>query len=170
MEHLLLQLLLVEPKRDFAELYQSISINQIRKKYVFLFTLFKNTCAYNYMWIAIQWVCRIDMYHSNKILCFVWIVTPLAVGHLMQDIPRNLYGVHDLICFFILRYELILPLSFRVTSLALGQSYDCPSASNVTLEDMAKRNPMNMSGTHDITTTKQSTTNTCILHGTYCRI
>ena len=27
-------------------------------------------------------------------------------------------------------------ISFRVASLALGQSYDCPSASEVTLKDM----------------------------------
>ena len=33
---------------------------------------------------------------------------------------------------------LIIPISFRVTSLALGQSYDCPSASEATLKDMAK--------------------------------
>ena len=31
-----------------------------------------------------------------------------------------------------------IPISFRVTSLALGQSYDCPSASEVTLQDMGK--------------------------------
>ena len=30
---------------------------------------------------------------------------------------------------------------FRVTSLALGQSYDCPSASEVTLKDMGKSGP-----------------------------
>ena len=29
-----------------------------------------------------------------------------------------------------------LPISFRVASLALGQSYDCPSASEATLKDM----------------------------------
>ena len=29
-----------------------------------------------------------------------------------------------------------LPISFRVASLSLGQSYDCPSASEVTLKDM----------------------------------
>ena len=33
---------------------------------------------------------------------------------------------------------MILPISFRVTSRALGQSYDCPSASEVTLKDMGK--------------------------------
>ena len=31
-----------------------------------------------------------------------------------------------------------LPISFRVTSLALGQSCDCPSASDVTLKDIGK--------------------------------
>ena len=30
-------------------------------------------------------------------------------------------------------------ISFRVTSLALGQSYDCPSASEATLKDMEKQ-------------------------------
>ena len=33
---------------------------------------------------------------------------------------------------------LILPISFRVASLAFGQSYDCPSASEATLKDMSK--------------------------------
>ena len=33
-----------------------------------------------------------------------------------------------------------LPIFFRVTSLALGQSYDFPSASDVTLKDMGKTN------------------------------
>ena len=32
--------------------------------------------------------------------------------------------------------RLILPISFKVTTLALGQSYDCPSASEATLKDM----------------------------------
>ena len=31
-----------------------------------------------------------------------------------------------------------LPISFRLSSLALGQSYDCPSASEATLKDMGK--------------------------------
>ena len=33
---------------------------------------------------------------------------------------------------------LLLLKSFRVTSLALGQSYDCPNANDVTLNDMGK--------------------------------
>ena len=35
-------------------------------------------------------------------------------------------------------YGIHLPISFRVVSLALGQSYDCPSASKATLKDMGK--------------------------------
>ena len=35
-------------------------------------------------------------------------------------------------------HVIYLPVFFRVTSLALGQSYDCPSASKVTLKDMDK--------------------------------
>ena len=31
-----------------------------------------------------------------------------------------------------------LPISYRVTSLTLGQSYDCPSVSEVTLKDMGE--------------------------------
>ena len=34
----------------------------------------------------------------------------------------------------------IYMMAFRVTSLALGQSYDCPSASEVTLKNMGKHN------------------------------
>ena len=33
---------------------------------------------------------------------------------------------------------MILPVSFWVASLALGQSYDCPSASEATLKDMGE--------------------------------
>ena len=39
-----------------------------QKKYVFWLILFKNSYAYSFMWIAIQWVCRIDTYRSDKIL------------------------------------------------------------------------------------------------------
>ena len=35
-------------------------------------------------------------------------------------------------------YQLILPIYVRIISLALGQSYDCPSASEVILQDMGK--------------------------------
>ena len=38
-----------------------------------------------------------------------------------------------LLCFVIIRGWQILPISFRAASLALGQSYDCPRASEATL-------------------------------------
>ena len=45
---------------------------------------------------------------------------------------------HSLYVFyqFLWIYRPYFTISFRVTSLALGQSYDCPSASEVTLKDM----------------------------------
>ena len=48
-----------------------------------------------------------------------------------------------------------LPISFRVSSLALGQSYDCPSAGEVILKDMGKI-------THYLTTTKHDKTWTLV--------
>ena len=38
-----------------------------KKKYVFRLILFKNTCVYSFLWIAIHWVCRIDRNRSDKI-------------------------------------------------------------------------------------------------------
>ena len=64
-------------------------------------------------------------------------------------------------------YDLIhvisLPISFRIASLALGQSYDCPSANEVTLEDMGKID-------QNHTTTKHSKTwSMCIFPGMLCQ-
>ena len=41
-------------------------------------------------------------------------------------------------CFVVFRQCPILPISFRVISLALGPSYDCPSASETNPNDMVK--------------------------------
>ena len=46
--------------------------------------------------------------------------------------------VHPLFCIALFQHMLPLPISFRITSLALGQSHDCPSASEATLNDMGK--------------------------------
>ena len=54
---------------------------------------------------------------------------------------------------------LYLPISFRVTSLALGQSYDCPSASEVTLKDMGKIYQ------YQPTTKHNKTWTVCMIHG-----
>ena len=51
-----------------------------------------------------------------------------------------------------------LPIFFRVASLALGQSYDCPSASEVTLKDMDKRKRC----------ASHQSTNVYIIIGMYC--
>ena len=60
----------------------------------------------------------------------------------------EMYGVYNTsqelcMCFFTLCFimgclQFILPIFFRVTSLALGQSYDCPSASEATLKNNGK--------------------------------
>ena len=69
-------------------------------------------------------------------------------------------------CFVVVWYHLILPISFRVTSLALGQSYDCPSACEVILKNMGKPIQWNIMN-YDITETKPIKT-MCIFHGIYC--
>ena len=62
----------------------------------------------------------------------------------IQYIPWNMQMVllHFILCWYIISsmwiYMMCLPISFRVASLASGQSYDCPSASGVTLKDMGK--------------------------------
>ena len=48
--------------------------------------------------------------------------------------PKNV--VHVWLCSAVFRRWSVLPTSFRVTSLALGQSNDCPNASEATLKDM----------------------------------
>ena len=56
-------------------------------------------------------------------------------------------------------YYLILPISFRVTSLVLEQSYGCPNASEATLNHMDKQTAFIWY--NDITTTSQSITKQC---------
>ena len=58
-----------------------------------------------------------------------------------------------------------LPISFRVTSLPLGQSYDCPSVSEVTLEDMGKI----YCYTPNYNQTQPSVWTLCILIMMYCK-
>ena len=70
MEYLLLQLPLVGRKHDFAQLFQvyiRLFPSTWSEKNMFWLILFKNSYAYSFMWIAIQWVCCIDTYRSDKI-------------------------------------------------------------------------------------------------------
>ena len=54
--------------------------------------------------------------HCSVMLCFVVVVLSIRCGFIWCP----------------------LPIFFRITSLALGQSCDCPSASEITLKDMGK--------------------------------
>ena len=56
----------------------------------------------------------------------------------VQNITRIMCIIHALLCFVVVWYRSVLSIFFRVTSLALGQSYDCPSASEVILKNMGK--------------------------------
>ena len=61
-------------------------------------------------------------------------LTPIYKLHMQH--PNNLHTVFALFCYGLILTD--LPILFRVKSLALGQSEDCPSASEVTLKDMGK--------------------------------
>ena len=52
-----------------------------------------------------------------------------------------------------MRYVISSPIFFRVTLLALGQSYDCPSASGVILKDMGKTDRYHTATKHNKTRT-----------------
>ena len=59
----------------------------------------------------------------------------------LQCIPWIMFTVHILFCFVVIRCRQIFAISYRVTSLVLGQSiwlYDCPSVCRVYLANMSK--------------------------------
>ena len=63
-------------------------------------------------------------------------VSVMVISHRLEYIPRFMLMV--MLCSVLLWFmSPILPISFMVASLALGQSFDCPSASEATLKDMA---------------------------------
>ena len=75
-----------------------------------------------------------------------------------------MHMVHDLLWFVVVWHWQILPISFRVTSLVLGQSNDCSSASEAThWEEYEQINHINLVINHNITTAKQSITQPCAL-------
>ena len=118
MEYLLLQLLLVDTKHDFVELYQSIYINLVWKKYVFWLILLKNNCAYSFMWIVIYWVPRIDTYHGDKTL-------------MHRDAPVNRYTrIRDTCNVVKVLIRLGKSCSF-MTDDAIAQLWQCLSNINV---------------------------------------
>ena len=84
-----------------------------------------------YRWYQGQAVsCNISLFiyiYNNMIynsrLCIYFCLTLFCCGYSIS------YKWIQVVC---------LPQSFRVASLALGQSYDCPSANEATLKDMGK--------------------------------
>ena len=89
-----------------------------------------------WLWVSMDWFFRL--------LCIQYTVHP----------KYYMYGL----CFVVFCCGKILPIFFKVTSLALGQSYDCPRASEATLKNMSKYAAYECTKNYEITTTKQSTT------------
>ena len=58
--------------------------------------------------------------------------------HFIQYFPMIMHIIHALLCFGVFRCLPSLPIFVRLTSQALGQSYDCPSACEVNLMDIVK--------------------------------
>ena len=89
----------------------------------------------------------------------------------LQYIPRNMHTVFALLCFAVLccGYTLAdFPISIRLTSLALWQSNDCPSASKATLMNMDKYFMwIHYERLHNHNKAKHNKT-VCIFFGIYC--
>ena len=97
----------------------------------------------------------------------------------IQYTPRKMHTVFALLCFVVVIHWLIFTISIRLTSLALWQSNDCPSASKATLMNMIYTSCEFIMNDY-ITTTQLSTTKPCAyfvgytvtdhcLWGHYCR-
>ena len=86
----------------------------------------------------------------------------------IQYIPRNMHTVFALLCFVVVIHWLIFPISIRLTSLALWQSNDCPSASKATLMNMDKYfRWIHYERLHNHYKAKHNKT-VCIFLGIYC--
>ena len=55
----------------------------------------------------------------------------------LKHFQRNIY-THGLCFFYVVQEQSILTISFKITSLSRGQSYNCPSASEAIQRDMNK--------------------------------
>ena len=126
------------------------------------------------------WLCPFSIV-MMKMLVFFIPINALYIGCLaftMQDIPRGVSSTvypkkyaHGF-CFAVLccGYTLTdFPISIRLTSLALWQSNDCPSASKATLMNMDKYFMwIHYERLHDHNEAKHNKT-VCIFLGIYCR-
>ena len=126
-------------------------------------------CMKTYIW-GIHYVCRwvwceipsISKWLIRNLTTHIFIIPGL------QYIPRNM---HTVFCFAVLccGYTLTdFPISIRLTSLALWQSNDCPSASKVTLMNMDKYFMwIHYQRLHNHNKAKHNKT-VCIFLGIYC--
>ena len=86
----------------------------------------------------------------------------------IQYIPRNMHTVFALLCFFVVIKLTDFPISIRLTSVALWQSNDCPSASKATLMNMDKYFMwIHYERLHNHNKVKHNKTE-CIFLGIYC--
>ena len=84
-------------------------------------------------------------HQSSASLAFVWGIhrRPVNSPH-KWPVTRKMFPfddvimIRDLLCFVVVWFVLNLTISFRVTSLVLGQTYDCPSGSEAALKNMGK--------------------------------
>ena len=76
--------------------------------------------------------------YMGNITCLIYISTNYV--HYVIDPYSRLQELSIHFTFFVVSSWLIFSISFRVASLALGQSYDCPSASEATLKNMFESN------------------------------
>ena len=96
----------------------------------------------------------VQYFPSNMYSIFHQICTVFPITY-VQYSPLNMYSIYHKICIYALHfvglrfvdvilslYQLVnvihLPIFFKVASLALGQSYDWPRASEITLKDMGE--------------------------------
>ena len=130
------------------------TLRQIQNGLHFVDDIFKCIFLNQNVWISIKISLKfVPKFRINIIPAMVQIMAwrwsgdkplfePMVVSllrHICVTRPRwVMYMIWTLLCFVVVKYHPILPISFRVTSQALGQSYDCPSASEVTLKDISK--------------------------------
>ena len=81
--------------------------------------------------------------------------TLLNKVHLKKSSAQIVFSTLPIYIMALFWHKLILPVLFRVTSLPLGQSYDCPSASEVTRKDMDQWITCILQQPDNITKTKQ---------------
>ena len=113
-----------------------------------------------------RWKCMRILFPCPK---FFSVKGPLLIiSPIIQYIPRNMHTVFALLCFVVVIHWLIFPISIRLTSLALWQSNDCPSASKANLMNMDKYFMwIHYERLHNHNKAKHSKT-VCIFLGIYC--